>query len=589
MKRLIIATMAIMASVTTMFAEMEIVSGSFHNRDFKNREANASDIGQADLTAMSIDWPTTDRDGNDVNKIALIDVKLENFPATAAAEIKVQLGGGKFPISVQPKDLKGGSERHLWVFVPAGDFDVTLTHAEYGAARISGEKYLDHNIYNCILRNGGNTNVTIHSDPEGATVYVDGVRRGVTPLTLTAVAFGQHNITMSSPNNAIADGLKETTIDVSQSQTMFNFSLRKKRPVTFKAEPSDATIQLVRDGKVLTDDKGRAAGSELVFANLPYASYQIKGSLPGITYDGEDITIDGMTSPVYVVKVIGSRSINFRASQNNSEVRGADVTIDGNVVGKTPLTTTLTYGKHNVEMSYFGSAKKGKINVNASTATNYQKVLPAYKYHKRFNPFDVDWKLRDFGIAFNYVNKTYKLKADGESINIDQWGDEKTMNGVQVGLVYQPYFGYGQGLSTGIFWQAFFGSNDLYDDFSYSEHSIYVPVQYQFRLPIMENMSIFLNAGVGMSIGVSNSIKFDGNDETYSVGYGYNDEYDTYQPARFSCSALMGGGFQFKAMQIEAKYSLGLTDNPDMYINDGSFDKVSCKANSWSVGLSFLF
>ena len=148
MKRLIIATMAIMASVTTMFAEMEIVSGSFHNRDFKNREANASDIGQADLTARSIDWPTTDRDGNDVNKIALIDVKLENFPATAAAEIKVQLGGGKFPISVQPKDLKGGSERHLWVFVPAGDFDVTLTHAEYGAARISGEKYLDHNIYN---------------------------------------------------------------------------------------------------------------------------------------------------------------------------------------------------------------------------------------------------------------------------------------------------------------------------------------------------------------------------------------------------------------------------------------------------------
>ena len=105
----------------------------------------------------------------------------------------------------------------------------------------------------------------------------------------------------------------------------------------------------------------------------------------------------------------------------------------------------------------------------------------------------------------------------------------------------------------------------------------------------MENMSIFLNGGVGMSIGVSNSIKFDGHDETYSVGYGYNDEYDTYQPARFSCSALMGGGFQYKAIQIEAKYSLGLTDNPDMYINDGSFDKVSCKANSWSVGLSFLF
>lgn len=52
----------------------------------------------------------------------------------------------------------------------------------------------------------------------------------------------------------------------------------------------------------------------------------------------------------------------------------------------------------------------------------------------------------------------------------------------------------------------------------------------------------------------------------------------------------LGVSVQFKALQLEAKYSIGLTDNTDMLeVPDGSDEKVSFKSNFWSVGISFLF
>lgn len=164
------------------------------------------------------------------------------------------------------------------------------------------------------------------------------------------------------------------------------------------------------------------------------------------------------------------------------------------------------------------------------------------------------------------------------------------MNGVQAGIVYQPYFGYGQGLSTGVYWQAFFTSagegSDKYDG---QMHTIWIPLEYQFRLPLAQNFSIALNAGAAVEFGISNDVKFKDTGEKINLGFGYNEDYDSYMPKGVSFQWLAGVAVQWKALQLEAKMIRGLTDNDDMYSVPEGESKVSCKANSWSVGLSFLF
>jgi len=63
---------------------------------------------------------------------------------------------------------------------------------------------------------------------------------------------------------------------------------------------------------------------------------------------------------------------------------------------------------------------------------------------------------------------------------------------------------------------------------------------------------------------------------------------DNYMPSRTSWSLLYGGGIQYKMLQVECKISRGLTDNKDMYTAEDGLNQ-SCKANSWSVGISLMF
>lgn len=318
-----------------------------------------------------------------------------------------------------------------------------------------------------------------------------------------------------------------------------------------------------------------------------YGDYKVTGR-NGIHTTEEVITVNDNSPMVETLKVVPTRSVNFIAYQNNENVSGAEVVLDNRTIGQTPLTKTLPYGTYRVEYLYNGYKKDKKFKVNNNSDADVKIKLPNRRSH-RYNPFDIDYTTREWGFAINYINRGYSAHVGDYSEKYNMWGLEGSDHGVQVGLIYQPYFGYGQGLSTGVYYQGFFGSVDEIegvDKFSFEDHQIYIPLQYQFRLPLAEEFSIFVNAGIGMSFGIEHKIHFDGDSDTNKTDIGYGEDYG--MPNAFNWGLLYGGGVQFKAFQIEAKFSRGFNHNEHMFDYSGSED-FSVKQNTWSIGLSMLF
>lgn len=579
MKKLLFLLTALFVSVCAS-AQINIVEGSFRDINAGDRQAEGSDIGGVNMTSTSMEWPT-DADGNE--DVALLVVDFENVPLDEIDNIVPSLTN-QIVVAVEKRQLDDG-KMGKFIFVPAKKgMDVTFSHPTFGSTRLVGKDFETHHIYTVRLRNNKLVNVHVDSDPQGAPVYFDQKYVGVTPFTIHNVTLGKHELQLNSPNDEIAESSAPEIINVTETATTFTRSLRRTRPMQFVSNPGNARLRLIRNGQEIGSGTGTMA-----FNNLPYGEYNIAGVI-GATEVEIPVVVNAATvSPMYV-EVVPSKAISFIAIQNNMPTSDASVSLDGHDIGKTPLTYPVPFGKHTVEMSYYGYSKKGKINVRANTDTKYELVLPNRR-QGRHNPFNIDYKRREWGLTFMYVSRQFNLKANGRSTRYNMYGEEdKSDQGVQVGIAYQPYFGYGQGLSTGIFWQGFFGSFDTGNSgekSDWQEHSVYIPLQYQFRLPITGDMSVFLNGGGAVNIGVSNIQKIDG--ETVDVGYGYNEDLKLQAPCRVNWTIPIGGGFQYKALQIEAKYIIGITNDKDMLEAMGASEGSTLKRGGWSVGLSLMF
>lgn len=557
---------------------MKVVEGSFINSNAKSQKAGGSNIGGQDMTAMSITWPV-DADGKD--EVALLIVEFQNFPPAEIQSVTPTLSGGQLVVQKDVRQAENGNH-YMMVFLPAGkNTDVTFTHPRYGSTRLSGKDFVTKQVYYVTLRNDKLLPIYVTSNPTGAKVILDGNAVGKTPYTGQEITMGSHLLSLETPNAQIADGLVEQTIEVVDGANNFDFDLRKEKEVEFIASPSSATIQIFKNGSPVTSPvQGRYRGK------LKMDEYTVRGTLEtsGLTVNDTYAINDNLTMPI-TVRVVPRRAITFKAIRNNEPVE-AYVTIDGESYGKTtPCDKELEYGSYKVTMTHEGVGKTKTLKVNKKTKSICELRLPN-RQSRHYNPFNIDYQQREWGINVSYISKSYSLKVNGHSKNYDLWGQEKNMNGVQAGITYQPYFGAGQGLNTGVFWQGFFGTVDDLSDANYKEHSIYVPLQYQFRLPLAKNFSVALNAGAAMTLGVYNVLEVNG--ETIDIGYGDNNESGVLMPKSFQMSLPFGVALQYKSLQLDFKYSVGLTNNEHL-IDAESGVIATMKANMWTAGLSLLF
>lgn len=610
--RTILATLAIAVCATAAKADddgLKIIQSSFKNTEQQMTKDDG--MGSMNMLARSIDWDDddyTDADGK--SDVALLLVTFENVSPQEIDKIttKVSNGNGK---KLAAKLLEDGVTYVLPVVIPTKEndpkpTDVTFTHGTYGSDRLTGKTFLWHNVYTLKIQNAMRLGIRINSNPEGARVIFDGKYEGVTPLNLQDVKMGPHSLSLEATNNSYKP-LAKTVIDVQPEKRFFEYDLRKTTDVTFRSNNKDALLELI-DPANGNNKIAQGVGS-VAAQNLPYGGYTIKALVNGQYIDPISVTVNDQTPAVQEITVLESKSVSFIAYQNNAEVH-AQVDLDGAQIGSAPMTYKVPYGRHQLTMSHSGKHKTKNIKVDLNSPKEYTLILPKIKYsswHSHWNPFEIDYNKREWSVDFSYVNKqfvhTYKEGGRKYNTPTDHWGeDDKMFHGMQMGIGWRPYFGYGQGLITGIYWQMFMhdmGNSSWWngdDDPLETEMDLYIPIMYQFRLPLAEDFSIYVAAGFAAQIGITHSLEYyygENDTETVDIGFGRNEEdgNNLYMPDRCQWYLPLAAGLQWKAVQLEFKYQFGLNNNSALEELWMQYEDVqsSYKARMMEFTLSIAF
>ncbi|MFC2086159.1 FISUMP domain-containing protein [Bacteroidota bacterium] len=122
--------------------------------------------------------------------------------------------------------------------------------------------------------------ITINSDPQNATLYVDGQKKGTTPSTVT-LSFGEHQIKVNNQGTVSEDKI---TI-VQNGKTSFNFDVDPKRTGTFTDTRDNQTYKWKKIGNQIW------MAENLYFKNIKgswcYENDEIKCQTYGRLYNWE--------------------------------------------------------------------------------------------------------------------------------------------------------------------------------------------------------------------------------------------------------------------------------------------------------------
>lgn len=189
--------------------------------------------------------------------------------------------------------------------------------------------------------------IEIRSDPPGARVQVDGVARGTTPIVVTGLTAGRHEVQVAGPFRTVTKPVtlaarQQLLLVVTPARTPKPDPAREDRPSRASADTGYLSIQsaiplrVVRNGDFI-------GTSEDARLSLP-AGPQVIG-LENESVGFRDVrtveVIAGKVTPVSVSLPKGEISINARP--------WAEVFVDGNRVGETPVSQlSLPVGIHEI-------------------------------------------------------------------------------------------------------------------------------------------------------------------------------------------------------------------------------------------------
>lgn len=558
-----------------MNADLKYVENSFHHTNAADIQQSSTDMGKKNMTAALTEYKGTHDDAS--IKCGVIRITFKNL-SNEDIQDKVTVSDMVNNTFIYPPEYKRNNKGQLecWVQVePDPERVIDVTVEDIGSVRISNLKVESEHMYALEVESDETVAVTFNSTVEGTKVWFDGtILGGAAGKTATVrkdnATLGTHKIKAQSPSGYEI----EKEIEVSKANTSFPLDLRRFHKVHFSSNEKGVT--LYENGKMLTP-----LPATIEVAEGPHA-YTI--SKPGYPNQAHNVNVSADCS--MQLDIVKRMMIEFRARQNNRDVSGAQVHLSGlgrraaefqnEYIGNTPMSYELPYGEYDVWMMYGGRQKSGTLKVNDNKKDPiYRLDIPA-KVHSRFNPFGIDYHKRTAGFTMAWVQKWYSWREGGNSMSGNYFGQEKHMHGFQVGVPIQPYFGYGLGLNTGLYFEGYFCSDSGMD---LTELCLYMPVDLMIRIPLGEEFSVFLNGGIGIDWSMGITLKEEGY-EDYDVDYSGEGA-----PRHFNFSAEVGGGLQYKALQVSAQYQIGLTNNPLMT----PYEEVSVKMRKLAIQFSFMF
>jgi len=174
----------------------------------------------------------------------------------------------------------------------------------------------------------------VATEPPGASISVDGVPHGVTPMRLTGLSAGSHQVVLALADQSVS---RQITVQASSTATLFVPMIRSTAGLSGWVQISSLVVaQLYENGRLLgTTETDRVM--------LPVGSH---------TIDIINQALDFRTTATLMV--VAGKATTFDVKLPNGSLYAnalpwADVWIDGQRVGETPLANlSLPIGNHEV-------------------------------------------------------------------------------------------------------------------------------------------------------------------------------------------------------------------------------------------------
>lgn len=194
--------------------------------------------------------------------------------------------------------------------------------------------------------------VSITSSPSGAYVYMDGVYKGRTPLTLSNVAATSHNIELDLAG--YYDW--KTTISVAAGVTRYVDARMSPIPsettgrIDVVSSPAGADVFLdgIHQGKTLSTEP-------FTISNVRVGTHNVRVALSGYQDYTTSVEVRGATTSYVNAALHPGQSTSIGSIAVSSSPSGAEIYVDNAFKGITPLTVDgISAGTHTVMVALDG-------------------------------------------------------------------------------------------------------------------------------------------------------------------------------------------------------------------------------------------
>jgi conserved repeat domain len=207
----------------------------------------------------------------------------------------------------------------------------------------------------------------VTSVPSGASVYVDGIYKGVTPIDDLTIPSGQHTLRVSLAG--YTDDVRTFTITAGWGTDVHVVLTPSTGGLTLNTQPQGAIVIL--DGVV----KGT---TPVTVTELVPGAHTVRFSLAGYQEDTETITVTAGQTVDYTFTLLQVTQAATTGGWNlNTIPSGATVVVDGVVKGTTPITLSgLAPGSYTVRFSLAGYQEDTEtLTVTAGLIMDYTATL----------------------------------------------------------------------------------------------------------------------------------------------------------------------------------------------------------------------
>ncbi|TFB09771.1 PEGA domain-containing protein [Candidatus Marinimicrobia bacterium MT.SAG.3] len=208
--------------------------------------------------------------------------------------------------------------------------------------------------------------LTLASVPIGATVYIDGIKLGLTPTTLDEVRTGKHDLKFTK--NGYLEYEKDITIEPGESKVV-TVKLERFNVIDIVSNPRGATVFIDEELKGISPIK----------VNLLSGTYTLRLVQKGYDRWEKSVKIDQDWK--FDVKLLKLVPVQFL-----SEPIDAEVYLNNKFIGRTPTLTTVPEGTYSIifrKENYNSVAQQKDIrrqttlNAKLKMTDEYKKILAA--------------------------------------------------------------------------------------------------------------------------------------------------------------------------------------------------------------------